>query len=147
MAAVKVNIPSLSAFGDKAAFPSEKDLRGVLGAAASAWTDLIAHVSKTYEPIAPEWNHGGAKFGWTLRLRKPDRVVLYLIPRRDSFLVGIVLGAKAMAAAADAKLPARVRKLIAEAPRYGEGTGVRIPVAKAADLAAIRTLTALKMAR
>jgi hypothetical protein len=147
MSAQKAKPTCLSVFGDKAAFPSDEDLQRVLGDAARVWSDLIAHVSDTYEPIAPEWNFGGAKYGWSLRLRKRDRVVLYLIPRSDGFLVGIVLGAKAVAAAAGARLPVRVRELIAEAPRYAEGTGVRIPVVKKGDLAAIRTLTAIKMAQ
>lgn len=138
---------SLSAFDDRTATPSDHDLRRVLGPAASSWSDLVAHVSETYEPVTTEWNFGGAKFGWSLRLRKPDRVILYLIPRIDGFLVGIVLGAKAVAAAGNARLPARVLEMIAEAPRYAEGTGVRLPVVGARDLPAIKKLTALKMAQ
>ena len=138
---------SLSAFSDKTARPSETDLRRALGPAASPWSGLVTHITEIYEPVIEEWNFGGAKYGWSLRLRKPDRVILYLIPQIDSFLVGIVLGAKAVTAARNARLPARVRDKIAEARRYAEGTGVRLHVARAGDLPSIKKLTALKMAQ
>ena len=37
--------------------------------------------------------------------------------------------------------------MIDEAPRYGEGRGIRMQVATAADLETARLLTALKMGR
>ena len=147
MSTLAENPECLSTFSDKTACPSDSDLRRALGPAASLWSDLVTHINETYEPVTPEWNFGGAKFGWSLRLRKPDRVILYLTPQIDSFLVGIVLGAKAVTAAQNARLPARVQKTIAEARRYAEGTGARFHVARAGDLPSIKKLTALKMAR
>ena len=56
-------------------------------------------------------------------------------------------GAKfeACAAAREAGLPAGILKLIAEAPRYAEGRGVRIPVRTAKDVRSIRTLATIKL--
>ncbi|MFA6958165.1 MAG: DUF3788 family protein [Thermoanaerobaculia bacterium] len=138
-------VVSLSAFGEKTALPAEGELLHVLGPAADAWTDLINRIKLTFEPAVEQWNFAGAKYGWSLRLRRRDRVILYLIPQAGRFLVGIVLGAKAVAAARSAKLPARLIDAIAEAPRYAEGTGVRFPVSKARELPAIERLVALKM--
>ena len=53
---------------------------------------------------------------------------------------------KAMAAAEQAKLPKKVHQALAEAPHYPEGTGLRLVVNKAADLAPIRTLAEIKLA-
>jgi hypothetical protein len=139
-------LQSLSAFGDQTACPTEAELRLVLGRAASPWAELVRHINATYAPVVEQWHFGGAKYGWSLRLGKPDRVILYLIPQPRRFLVGIVLGAKAVAAAQTARLAARVLSSIAEAPRYAEGTGLRLPVSKASDLPSIEKLTALKMA-
>ena len=137
---------SLSAFGDKVSPPTEVELNRALGPAAAAWADLVRHVSLVYPITVEQWNFGGAKYGWSLRLKKADRVVLYLIPQADRFLVGIVLGAKAVAAALSADLPAGVRKAIADAPRYAEGTGLRLAVEDQSQLPAIQQLAALKMA-
>jgi hypothetical protein len=59
----------------------------------------------------------------------------------------VVLGEKAAKAASDAALPQAVLKVIDEAPRYGEGRGIRMQVATAADLEVARMLAALKMGR
>lgn len=141
------NRVSLSAFGDKASPPHAAELQRVLGQAAPAWAKLAQHVDRTYGPAVEQWNFAGAKFGWSLRLRTADRVILYLIPQAGQFLVGIVLGAKAVDAARSAGLPDPVRAAIAAAPRYAEGTGLRLPIAGERDLPPVEILTALKMAR
>jgi hypothetical protein len=138
-------VESLSAFGDKSASPSESELLRILGSAAPAWTELIRRIKISCEPVAEQWNFAGAKYGWSLRLRRRDRVILYLIPQAGRFLVGIVLGARAVAAAQDAGLPRRVIDAIADAPRYAEGTGIRISISKASELPSIERLVALKL--
>ena len=138
---------SLSVFRDEASHPTADELTSALGPAAPVWSALIGHVRRTCPESREQWKFSRAKFGWSLRLTKADRVILYLIPQAGRFLVGIVLGAKAVAAAQTAGLPAHVLKSIAEAPRYAEGTGFRLAVESETDLPPIETLTALKMAR
>ena len=140
-------VESLSAFGDKSSAPTEVELHRTLGPAATAWSQLVNHVHNTYSQAAEQWNFAGAKYGWSLRLKSADRVILYLIPQVGQFLVGIVLGGKAVAAAHTADLPAAIVAALAEAPRHVEGTGLRLPVADESQLPPIQTLAALKMAR
>lgn len=135
----------LSAFGDKGAPPTENELFRTLAGAAPLWRSLVARVTATCPKVTEQWNFAGAKFGWSMRLRSKDRIVLYLIPQAGQVLVGIVLGPRAVAAAADADLPAAVRTALAAAPRYAEGTGVRLPVSSPEGLPAIFTLVALKV--
>lgn len=135
----------LSIFGEEAVQPSEDGLRKVLGRAAPAWSELVTHVEATWPAVVEEWHFTGARYGWSMRLRLRGRNVLYLIPQAARFLVGIVLSAKAVAAAEHARLPARVVDALAKAPRYPEGTGLRLPVSRVTDLPPIRKLTALKM--
>ena len=71
---------------------------------------------------------------------------MYCIPRRGSFGVSFALGKKAMQAARDSKLPASVLQLLDEAPRYGEGTAVRMEIKSKKDLAIVKKLVAAKMA-
>jgi ribosomal protein S12 len=49
-------------------------------------------------------------------------------------------------AARQSRLPKAVKKIIDEAPRYPEGTGVRLEITARKDLAAIRKLAEVKLA-
>jgi Protein of unknown function (DUF3788) len=138
---------SLSAFGDKSSSPTKRNLHRALGAAAPLWDDVVTHVDRTYAPVTEQWNFSSMKSGWSLRLRKGERIILYLIPQVGRCLVGIVLGGKAVAAAKGEDLPQSIVEAIAEAPTYAEGTGVRLPIAAGTDLPALERLVALKMGR
>jgi len=138
---------ALSAFQDKSQEPSAGELSEVLDAAHGPWRELVEHVVTTYPPIREEWRFAGAKYGWSLRLVRKDRVVLYLTPRAGSFLLGVVLGEKAVRAAHDQRLPDQVLALLDAAPRYAEGRGIRLEVATTDDIVTVRQLAALKMSR
>lgn len=76
----------LSAFDDKSHQPSLDEVREVLGDTAVWWAEIVSHVTRTYPPVAELWNHTGAKFGWSLRLKQKDRIIIYLTPQEGSFL-------------------------------------------------------------
>ena len=80
------------------------------------------------------------------KLKHGKRTILYLAPCHGSFRALFILGPKAVAAAPAAKLSKSLLKLIDEAPRYPEGTGVRLEVKSRKYLPAIRKLAALKLA-
>lgn len=137
---------ALSVFDDKAREPQAADLQGVLGRSGILWDRLVAHVEAEFPPLEQTWLHSGAKWGWSLRLKQKKRTVLYLTPGNRHFLVGLVLGEKAVAAAKAQPLPGPTLDLIAEAPRYPEGRGIRIEVRFKKDLEAVKALAAVKMA-
>lgn len=137
---------ALSAFDDKSHCPTPAELARVLGPAAAAWRQLVDETARDHGPLVELWNFAGAKFGWSLRLKQKDRVVLYLTPQAGQFLVGLVLGEKAVAAAGR-DLPPAVLAALDEAPRYAEGRGLRLPVSERHDLPAILRLVAAKLAR
>lgn len=112
---------ALSTFADKAHQPTDRDLRSVLGKAHTAWVQLIELVSDRIAPILPVWGFASAKFGWSMRLKRKDRVILYMTPREDHFLVSFALGEKAVVAAHAYQLPKSVMKAIESAPKYTEG--------------------------
>ena len=137
---------ALSVFEEEAHRPVPSDLKGVLGKAAGLWNQLISRVAQNHPPIAELWHFGGSKYGWSLRLKRRDRIVLYLIPQRGHFLVGLVLGDKALEDIKKQHLPPEILAAVASSPRYGEGTGVRLPVATTRDVRAVEKMTAAKMA-
>jgi hypothetical protein len=93
-----------------------------------------------------EWKSSSPKYGWSVRLKLKQRTIVYLAPGEGCFLASFVLGDRAVAAAHKISLPESVVKAIAEAPRYAEGTGVRLIVRKPGDLPAIRKLAEVKLA-
>ena len=135
---------ALSAFADKAHQPTDPDLRFVLGQAHTAWVQLIELVSDRIVPLSQVWGFTSTSTGWGLRLKRNDRVLLYMTPRKDHFLVSFALGEKAVVAARGHKLPKTVMKAIEAAPKYAEGRGVRFEVRQVREITALATLAEIK---
>ena len=134
----------LSAFGDKSRAPSDEDLRAALGRAYTPWKALVALVGERVVPITELWGFTSRNTGWGLRLCHRDRIILYMTPQHQQFLVSLVLGEKAIAAAHAVRLSAAVREAIAAAPRYAEGTGVRMTVTSSRQLPGLAALAQIK---
>ena len=122
--------------------PTDEELSTELGAARALWDELLAELAL---PIQ-EWNSYSPKAGWSMKLKLKKRTILYLAPCHGSFRVAFILGAKAVEAARQAKLSKALLKIIDEAPRYPEGSGVRLEIAARKDLAAVKKLAEVKRA-
>ena len=136
---------ALSALADKEAEPTPTELSRVLGPSGDVWQHLVARMEARYGPLSESWGFAGAKYGWSCRLRQRKRTILYLIPQAGSFLVGVVFGDRAVTVLRRDDLSPDTLGLIDEAPRYGEGTGFRIPVSSIADCADIDVIIEAKM--
>ena len=132
---------ALSAFDDKTRPPTDDQLRSVLGKAHGSWVKLLALVADRIEPVSEVWKFST---GWSLRVLRKDRVILYMTPQQNQFLVSFALGEKAVGAAHASRLSASVLKAIDDAPRYGEGRGVRIPVRGGSQLTTLARLAQIK---
>ncbi len=137
---------ALSAFDDRDHPPTSHDLHDMLGRTAACWDELRTHLADRFAPLEEVWNFAGVKYGWSLRLKQKKRTILYLTPCRKHFLVGLVLGEKAVRAAQGEVLPESVLRCIEQAPKYAEGRGVRFEIRSKRDLAAIKDLAHIKMA-
>jgi hypothetical protein len=131
---------ALSAFHDETRLPTEDAMRSVLGNAYAMWAQLLAAVAERIGPVTEVWKYTSLSTGWGLRVIQKDRVILYMTPQQNQFIVSFALGERAVAAARAARLSARVLEAIDAAPTYAEGRGVRIPVR---DNRYLRTLTRL----
>jgi hypothetical protein len=135
-----------NAFIDSPRQPAEGDLAKELGPYAKAlWDQLLAALAEECSLVTQEWNSYSRKAGWSLRLKRGKRNILYLCPCRGCFTVAFALGDKALQAARAGKLPKRVLKIMDEAPRYAEGTGVRLEVKTPSDIAVVKTLAVAKL--
>ena len=136
---------ALSAFGDKSCEPQSAELKAVLGRSAARWDELVSHLEAEFAPLALDWNFGGEKWGWVLRLKQEKRTVLYLTPCNRHFIAGFVLGQKAVDAAQAIPLDTSVLAVIDAAPKYPEGRGVRIEVRTKRDADNVKQLADVKM--
>ena len=134
-----------NAFIGKQDRPTEEDLAAELGAAKALWDRLVDDLAKEYGITIQEWNSYSPKAGWSLRLKRSERTILYLSPCRGCFRAAFALGDKAVQAAYRSKLPPKEIKTIREAKRYAEGTAVRIDVSQPGDLVIVKRLTAVKL--
>jgi hypothetical protein len=140
----KVRVDFPNAFIGRKTQPSAKDLAAALGGSLDAWKELIRWL--TGKGISTkEWHSISPKYGWALRPKLKSRTILYMSPCSGCFRVSFILGDRAVAAARASDLPKAVLQEIAGARRYAEGTGVRLLVKSAEDLASIRTLVDIKL--
>lgn len=135
-----------NAFIGRPAEPSDAELIAVLGPTADLWTSLVCWAENDLGITGKEWKGVVVrKYGWSLRLVHKKRNIVYLVPCVGSFRVAFILGQKAMEIVRATRFPKTVAKIIATAPRYPEGTGIRLTIQKAGDLASVRKLAQIKM--
>jgi hypothetical protein len=126
--------------------PTTESLAAVLGPAQPAWDQLLVELAERWATQDQEWHSYSPKAGWALRLKRKQRTIVWLSPAQGCFVVLFILGDKAMQAARASKLSQRVRRVLEQAPKYPEGTGVRLTIKTPRDLAPIRTLAEIKSA-
>jgi hypothetical protein len=136
---------ALNAFIGKLSPPAETDIETVLGNTTELWRDLI-HWFADLGVAEQEWKSTSPKYGWSLRLKIKKRTIIYLAPCHGCFRAAFVLGDRAVEAARKISLPKKTLQLLNEAPRYAEGTGLRLIVKEAKDLSSIRKIASVKLA-
>lgn len=134
-----------NAFIGKPAKPTNAELIATLGPCKAVWDKLVTTLANENDVNIQEWTSYSAKAGWSLRLKQKKRNIVYLIPSRGSFRVAFALGDKAMKAARASRLPKHVMAVLDSAPRYPEGTAVRLEIKGPKDLDVVKKLAAIKL--
>lgn len=125
--------------------PTDAELSKALGIAKKLWVELVADLTADGVDVQ-EWGSSSKKLGWSLRVKRKDRVIVYLARFQGYFRASFALGDKAVQAACQSDLPQLVIKIIDEARRYAEGTAVRLDVKTAKDVTVVRKLAMIKLA-
>lgn len=133
-----------NAFVGRPSKPTEIAVASVLGETYDLWRTLVSELRRELK-LTRDWHSSSLKMGWSLRLQRKERNIVYLSPREGWFLASFALGDKAIAALNRSDPPPALLKLIAAAKRYAEGTAVRIEVKKAEDLAVVKMLARIKV--
>jgi hypothetical protein len=134
-----------NAFIGRAESPAAADLSQALGPAKPVWDRLIADLAAQHDVAIQEWKSYSPKAGWSLRLKRGKRTILWLGPCEGCFLAMFILGDKAMLAARQSGLSARALRVLDQAERYPEGTAVRLLIKGPKDIPTVRKLAAVKL--
>lgn len=109
------------AFPDQNKTPSARELGALFGEARSPGEALMRWLRETHPDAVLEWSYS-SRCGWYLIGRLKKRRLFYLLPRRKDSELRLILGAKAIASLATTPHAAAVKRLLATAQRYPEGT-------------------------
>jgi hypothetical protein len=134
-----------NAFIGRTKAPTDADLTAALGAARPLWDLVVVDMAEELGLADREWKSYGSKHGWALRLKRKKRNIVHLSPCQGCFAVLFILGDRAVNAARASRLGRAGMKLIDEAPRYPEGTGIRLTVTRPKDIPLIRKLARIKL--
>jgi hypothetical protein len=135
-----------NAFIGKTEQPTDGELSAALGPAKATWDQLLADLAAELGVNVHEWKCHSVKWGWSLRVKRKARTIVWLSPSEDCFTVLFILGGKATSAVRQTRLPQRIVKVLNDAPKYPEGTGVRLEVKSAKDLGTLMKLAIIKLA-
>jgi hypothetical protein len=134
------------AIGGRPAPPAAPDLVELLGPASDLWAKLQQSIKNGYPPVTERWVYGGAKYGWSCRLERGKKGILYMTPDAGHFRVGLALPDAAREAALAGDLPAQIREELAAATKAMEGWPVRMSVRTADDVAVALKVAEIKLA-
>jgi hypothetical protein len=141
----KSELPANAFIGNQNA-PTEKEVASALGKMKTLWDQLITSLqSEEFKVRESEWKCPAPKYGWSLRLKRGGRNIIYLIPAVGTFRVAFTLGKKAVSAAMASDLPDGIKQVIKDAPVYPEGRGVRFEANSREDIAIVLKLARFKL--
>ena len=134
-----------NAFIGRTAQPTDSDLADALGATKTLWDGLLADLGAEHGVTIQEWSSYSVKAGWSMRLKRGKRTIVWLAPCAGTFRVAFILGDRAVAAARQSALSAAVLRALDEAPKYPEGTGLRLLIKSPKDIPTVKKLTVIKL--
>jgi hypothetical protein len=140
-----MSAPAQNPFIGKTTRPSDSDLEKTLGRAKPLWDQLVAELASEHDVTTREWKSYSAKSGWALRLKRGKRTIVWLVPYDRCFQVAFIFGEKALTAIRQSTVPARVLRMLDDAPKYPEGTGLRFQIKALKEMAVVKKLAAIKL--
>jgi len=134
-----------NAFIGKTVPPTDAELDEALGPAKAVWERLTADLAAEHGVTTQEWKSYSPKVGWSLRLKRGKRTIVWFGPRKRSFQVLFILGEKAVAAARQSRLSASVVRMLDMAEKYPEGRCLRFSVKGPKYVRTLKKLAEIKI--
>jgi hypothetical protein len=134
---------ALSVFEDQSMQPTTEMIQQALSERHSDWQSIIDFVLQNHKTAEVIWNYSKS-FGWSLRIKDPKRVLVYMTPGDKKFLVSLVYGKKATEEAFASDISPILISIIEGAKVYAEGRGFRIEIDGPEFLQDIKKLIEIK---
>ena len=131
---------------DKLKKPTPARLSRALGRTKKHWDLLEAYVTNHCEGLSCEWKFYSGPHGWTFKVMKKKRAVLYMTPMEGSFTASMALKNEALEGLRASNLPQDLIMEILEAKAYPEGRPARVEVTSQKKIGIVKKLIALKLA-
>ena len=129
---------------EKPAPPDAAALAELLGPAGALWTQLTDAIRTNHTPVTERWVYGGRKYGWSCRLERRKKGIVYLMPDAGHIRVGLALSDAARDVVLAGNLPATIREPLATATKAIEGWPVRMIVRTPTDVEVALKLASIK---
>jgi hypothetical protein len=136
---------SIGLFTDKRYQPTDTQVLEAVGPKLPLWHTLVHFVRERY-PVQEDFKFlYGKNYGWALRFRIKDKLLVSLYPTQGGFTAQVNLSSDAIEKAQGMKLSKNVQQAIARAHPYPEGRWLFISVESEKDLRDIQRLVALRV--
>lgn len=132
-------------WNERSTKPTDAALAEALGKNKKHWDAIDEHVARASEGLEREWKFYGAKHGWTYKVTRKKKAVLYLVPHGKSFTASMALREKAVEAVRRSNLPPELVAEIDSAKTYPEGKPARIEVTSQKKVDIVKRLIAIKL--
>jgi len=133
-----------SIFDDRSQVPDEVMLARVLGDSAKHYGEMISYMEDRYGALSREWKFYGKNSGWTMKMIRGTRNLLFFIPQEGYFRLAFTFGDKAVGKIMESDVPQTLKDELAGAVKYAEGRGLQLTVAAPEDLDAAKMLIDIK---
>ena len=135
---------SIGLFTDKTQEPTNAQMHEAIGPGLQLWQSLLHFVREQY-PVQEDFRFMyGKKYGWALRFRIKEKLLVSLYPRQGGFTVQVILNPGAVEKARSMKLSRNVEQAISRARPYTEGRWLFIPIETKKDLRDFQKLMELR---
>ncbi len=133
-----------SIFLDKSKEPTEKMVKDALGKKYILWQEVVSMTEEICGEITPVWKKPMIKYGWSCRLMRKKRNMLYLVPQEGHLRIAFVFGDRAVAAIEESSVSEEIKQELRDAKKYMEGRGINYPVKFKKQLKDIKKLIEIK---
>jgi hypothetical protein len=113
---------------DRSKIPTENDLKNLLGNVFTQWQVIREYLDVKYPQAFTEWNYPGDKYGWSFSMKDKKRVLIYFLPRENSFKLAFVCGKKATEDILASKISEEIKNELKSAKVHAEGRGIWIDI-------------------
>ena len=134
-----------NAFAGSTKKPTDAQLTAALGPSRPVWDQLLTDLAEQHGISGHEWKSYSSKAGWSCRVTRKGRTIVWLSPEHHGFMAAFIMGERAMRVVRESRWPQRIRAAIENAPKYPEGTGIRLQVTSSRDIGPLMKLAAIKL--